>query len=89
MGSRSSHLDVNFKEELETFDKLKDHLLASGEGKFALIQGADLYGTWDTYEDALATGYSKFGISKPFLVKQITGLDCIHFFSRELSECRS
>lgn len=48
--------------------------LAHEEGKFALIHDGDLAGVYETYQDALAAGYEKFGL-KPFLVKQIAATE--------------
>jgi hypothetical protein len=69
--------------ELETY---KSHLpeLAGSEGKFVLIAGSDLLGTYDTYQDALAAGYEKLGL-KPFLVKRVSSIEAISFFTRELT----
>jgi len=55
--------------EYATFVSLLPRL-AHEEGKFALIHRSDLAGVYETYQDALAAGYEKFGL-KPFLVKQI------------------
>lgn len=69
--------------ELETFKK---HLpeLAGNEGKFALVADDKIIGTFDSYADALASGYEKMGL-KPFLVKQISSVESISFFSRDLA----
>ena len=48
--------------------------LAHEEGKFALIHHDDLAGVYETYQDALAVGYEKFGL-EPFLVKQIAATE--------------
>jgi len=55
--------------ELQTYKNRLTELLAH-EGKFVLIRGDEVAGTWDTYEDALRAGYDKFGLN-PFLVKRI------------------
>lgn len=49
-------------------------ILAHEEGKFALLHHSDLAGVFETYQDALAAGYQKFGL-KPFLVKQIAATE--------------
>lgn len=68
--------------ELETYQRLVPTLLQS-EGRFALIAGEDLLGIFDTYSDALAEGYRSRGLS-PFLVKRISSVEAISFFSRDL-----
>jgi hypothetical protein len=74
--------------ELATFERKKDELLAQGDGKYALIQGDRVCGVWDTYEDTLKAGYAEFGVTMPFLVKKISGLEFIHSFTRDLKICR-
>jgi hypothetical protein len=74
---------IERQRELETYKrKLPD--LAGSEGKFALISGGDVIGVFDSYGDALKTGYEKFGLDEPFLVKQISTVEQIGFFSRHL-----
>jgi hypothetical protein len=75
--------------ELETYEKHLAELLAEGLGKYVLIHGAELLGVWDTYEDALKVGYEKCGVATPFLVKQISGLEQVQFFTRDLTTCPS
>ena len=77
-----------FSQELATYERQKARLVAESEGKYVLIHGDVIAGVWDTYEDALKAGYGQFGLQQ-FLVKQIQGIDQVHFFSRDLSPCRS
>ena len=77
-----------FKQELETYEREKDRLLADSEGKYSLIRGGTVCGVWDTYEDALKAGYSEFGLD-PFLVKQIQRVERVCFFTRDLVTCPS
>jgi hypothetical protein len=63
--------------------------LAADEGKFALIYGDDLLGTFESYEDALKVGYERAGL-KPFLVKRINVVESVAFFTRDLTApCRT
>ncbi|HSH39256.1 MAG TPA: hypothetical protein VK993_10750 [Chthoniobacterales bacterium] len=72
--------------ELKTYEEHKHELLAE-EGKFVLIHGANVLGTYGTYEDALKIGYEKCKL-EPFLVKQIQAVEQVHYFSRDLpAEC--
>jgi hypothetical protein len=70
--------------ELATFEARQASLLPASDGKYALVHGEDL-STWGTYEDALRAGYEKYGVDSPFLVKQISGLEQVHFFTRDLA----
>ena len=56
--------------ELETYEKNRDHLLGTAEGKFVLIHGSQVIGVYDSKMEAIAAGYQQFG-NVPFLVKQI------------------
>ncbi len=70
------------EKELETYESLLPTLKAD-EGKFALIHGAVLLGTFDSYEDALNIGYERCGL-KPFLVKRIKANESVAYFSRDI-----
>ena len=70
--------------ELATYERLKPELLKDS-GKFAVIHGDELAGVFDTYSDALQTGYEKFGLS-PFLVKQIQQHERIGYFTKDLGD---
>jgi hypothetical protein len=68
--------------ELATYKRLLPSL-AGEEGRFALIAGEELVGIFDTYSDALASGYRARAL-EPFLVKQISTFEMIANFSRDL-----
>jgi hypothetical protein len=68
------------EKEIATYERLKPQLLAE-EGKFAVICGDELEGTFIAYEDALQAGYQKCGVS-PFLVKKILAVQPVNFFTR-------
>ena len=42
--------------ELETYEKYRDHLLATAEGKYVLIYKDQVVSTYDTQMDAVAQG---------------------------------
>lgn len=58
------------KKELEYFERVKDRLLQSHKGKFALIKGEALIGTFTTQEEAYKEGIRRFG-KDAFLIKPI------------------
>ena len=68
--------------ELETYQQLLPSL-SGDEGRFALISGDKLLGVFDTYPDALDEGYRECGL-KPFLVKRISTVEVISYFTRDL-----
>jgi hypothetical protein len=55
--------------ERKTFESNLKTLLQD-EGKFVVIHGEKIIGTFDTFDDALKVGYMTAGL-QPFLVKQI------------------
>ena len=76
------------EKEQKTYELNKESLLAAHEGKYVLIHGEEVAGTWDTYRDALEAGYKQFGL-EPFMVKQITGIERIQHISRNILPCQS
>lgn len=69
--------------ELATYQRLLPSLTAGDEGRFALVAGDDLLGVFDTYPDALTAGYGARGL-EPFLVKKISSVEVISYFTRDL-----
>ena len=70
------------EKELETYKNKLPELLAE-EGKYVLIKGDEVVGTFAAYEDALKSGYERFGL-EPFLVKQIHLIEQVQFVTRLL-----
>jgi hypothetical protein len=68
------------EKELETY-KLRLPELMSHQGKFVLIKGDRVVGTYTSYEDAIKEGYNEFKL-EPFLVKQISPLEQAQFITR-------
>lgn len=77
------------QKELATYEAHKQELVGQGEGQFVLIQDDKVVGIYATYGDALKVGYEKFKLDTPFLVKQISAIERVQFFTRDLSACRS
>lgn len=67
--------------ELLTYSQQLPSLLGK-QGKYVLIKGEEVVGTFDTYEDALKIGYQRFQL-EPFLVKKIAPTEQILYFSRD------
>ncbi len=76
--------------EIQTYNERLQELLGAGSvGKFVLIKGDRIVGTYDTYADALKIGYEQFKL-EPFMVKQIAPAEKIQFFTRELDlQCQA
>lgn len=60
--------------ELKTYEVNLGSLLGSHEGKFVLIYGEKVLGTFDSQMDAITRGYRELG-NVPFLVKQVLKVD--------------
>ena len=60
--------------ELQFFNAHRSELLQQAEGKFALIKGDALLGTYENDADAIRRVYEVLG-NVPFLVKRITQVD--------------
>ncbi len=79
---------MSLEKELETYKRELSRLLAE-QGKYVLIIGEEVVGTFAAYEDALKEGYERARL-KPFLVKQIDATEQVHQFTRNLEgECRT
>lgn len=78
-------MSQNLKLENETYSKHLSELIASAEGRFALIVGERLVGTYDTYADAVQQGYKEAGLDSPFLVKKVSLVGDSAHFSRPLT----
>lgn len=71
------------EEELETYRKNLPTLLLQ-EGKHVVISGTEILDTFASYGDALRHGYRTVGFEKPILVKRITRIQPVGYFSRDL-----
>ena len=69
--------------ELKTYEKNRDQLLGTAEGKFVLIQNNQVVGICDSKMDAIAMGYQQFG-NVPFLVKQVVKVEAPQNFTSNL-----
>ena len=72
--------------EMATY-KAKLPELKEKAGKFVLIHGDEVIDTFTSYDDAIKEGYTKFGLSTPFLVKQIMAIEQVQFISRFVQPC--
>ncbi len=75
------------EQEMETFTRELPRLLTEGlGGRFAVVRGDQLAGTWATLTEALDAGYERFGL-EPFLVKEVTEHEEPRTFSRNVTRC--
>lgn len=71
------------EQELATYKTNLPEMISS-EGKFVVISKDQILGIYETYADALKTGYEKVGLDSPFLVKQISQQEQVFFMSRDI-----
>ncbi len=70
--------------ELQTYEKNRESLLGSADGKFVLIKGEQVVGVYESEMDAINQGYRQLG-HVPFLVKQVLKIDTpLTFLSNRL-----
>jgi hypothetical protein len=72
----------NFQEEIDTYIRHLPELLQQ-QGNFVLIKGAEVAGTFDSYQGALTAGCERFKLAS-FLVKQIIAVERVDILPRML-----
>ena len=65
---------IELETELRCFNEHRAELLREAAGKFALVKGNVLLGTFESETAAIRHGYETLG-NVPFLVKQVTEAD--------------
>jgi hypothetical protein len=73
--------------EIETYRRKLPELLAH-KGKYVVIHGEDILGTFDGLDDALRAGYGRT-LTEPFLLRRIAEEEPILVSSRNLRPCPS
>jgi hypothetical protein len=63
------------EKELAAYEAAKPGLLPQELSRFVLIRDGQLVDTFDAESDAITAGYQRFG-NVPFLVKQVTEVEC-------------
>ena len=62
------------EEELKSFEDHRKELIGRALGKFVLVKGERIVGSYDTANDAIKAGYAEFG-NVEFLVKEVSPID--------------
>lgn len=80
---------MSLEREMIAYRRLLPELLAGGkQGKYALIKGENLLGTFESLDAALGAGY-EHGLNELFLVKEIVAQEQPRYFSRNITSCPS
>jgi len=70
------------QKELQVFAQNLATLLQN-EGRYVVISGDTILGTYESFEEAVKAGYGNFALT-PFLVKQILPVEEVVFISRDV-----
>jgi len=71
--------------ELKTYEQNFESLVGTNEGKYVVIHGSRVLGSFDSQLDAITWGYRELG-NVPFLVKQVLKVDAPLSFVSNLLE---
>lgn len=73
------------EQELQTYNQARD-TIRDHEGEFVLVKGDQIVDFFETYADALKSGYERFEL-QPFMVKKVDAIEQVQYFTRNI-ECR-
>ncbi len=82
-------MSVTLEKELTVYQQRQAELVNEASGKFVVICGDEVSVPWETYSDALQSGYAQFGL-RPFLVKKVEEIEQVHYLGQVLgaSSCQ-
>lgn len=69
--------------EIQTYQRHREELLGTSEGKFVLVHPGGVVGVYDSKQDAISQGYRQLG-NVPFLVKQVLKVEVPQSFVTQL-----
>jgi hypothetical protein len=75
--SKQGRRVASLKHEQAVYEANLNRWLPDRQGKFVLIKDDRVAGFYDSRDEALAAGYSRFGIG-PLFVKQVTPFEPVH-----------
>jgi hypothetical protein len=79
---------VGFEVETATYARLKPDLLSRSPGQFVAIVGDEVEGPFETFREALRSGYRRFGLG-PLYIKQVLPVEPVVEVTRDIIPCRS
>ena len=74
---------ASLNREQAVFDANVAHWAPDHEGKHVLIKGDDVVGFYESRDEALAVGYSRFGVV-PLFVKRVSTSEPVHHIPNAL-----
>ena len=83
-GSRAYHLAMALETEIARYNELLPELLATSEGKYAVIKGREFLGVFESSDAGYTAALEKYGITdfllRPIRAKQpVLDLTNLHF----------
>jgi hypothetical protein len=69
--------------EMKTYEQNRERLLGESEGRYVLIHGDRILGTFESEMDAINAGYQQLG-NVPFLVKEVVRVEVPVSFTSSL-----
>jgi hypothetical protein len=61
---------ADLDQEIAVFEAIRSDLEANQQGKWTLIRGKDLIGTFETFDTAASVAVARFGRG-PYLIRQV------------------
>jgi hypothetical protein len=74
---------TSLKREQAVYEANLSRWLSDHEGEYVLIKGDQVHGFYDSRDDALTAGYTRFGIG-PLFVKQVSPSEPINHIPNAL-----
>ncbi len=74
-------MSAALEKELAVYEQKHAELVNEAAGKFVVICGEEVSPPWETYSDALQSGYAQFGL-RPFLVKKVEEIEQVHYLGQ-------
>ena len=82
-GARQRPRTAPLNREQAVFEANLPDWVPDHEGKHVLIKGAEVVGFYETRDEALAVGYSRFGVV-PLFVKRVCSSEPLHHIPNAL-----
>lgn len=60
----------SLKDEIDAYEQMRNDLELNHLGKWVVVHGGELIGTYDDFQDAAETAVEKFGRG-PYLIKRV------------------
>ena len=62
---------MNINQEQKYFESIREHLVKTNNGMFAVIKGYDLLGCYPSIMEAYKAGSESYSTGEPFMIKMV------------------